>query len=98
MIGIVALLLFLLAVFMLAQSLSKAAKAIRNQYGVLKGRITYSDLGRQAEPLFSSRFGLVGKPDYIVEVKGKSIPVEIKSGVLMPHFEIISFNSEPTAF
>jgi CRISPR-associated exonuclease Cas4 len=81
MIGVIALLTFFLAVFLLALSFSTVNKtrAIRNKYSVLKGKIVYTDLDKPAEALFSHRLGLVGKPDYIVQVKGKHVPVEIKS-------------------
>lgn len=57
------------------------AKRARREYGIPDGGITYTDLNRPAEPLFSSRLGLAGKPDYIVKFEGQYIPVEAKSGV-----------------
>jgi CRISPR-associated exonuclease Cas4 len=32
------------------------------------------------KPLYDSKLGLTGKPDYLVEQKGQIIPVEVKSG------------------
>ncbi|MEZ4862098.1 MAG: CRISPR-associated protein Cas4 [Caldilineaceae bacterium] len=59
----------------------------RQQSGLPTGEITYSDTGmweKVSDPLISRRYGLVGKPDYLVEVRTKGrtmqIPVEVKSG------------------
>jgi len=59
----------------------KQVQMTRRQYGIPEGRITYTDLNKPAEPLFSQKFALTGKPDYIVNVKGQYIPVEVKTGV-----------------
>lgn len=51
------------------------------QSGLPTGRVVYSDTrGWQAtpQPLLSRRYGLVGKPDYIVEEGGAWTPVEVK--------------------
>lgn len=48
-----------------------------------RARIVYSDTGgwkRPEKALFSSRYRLTGKPDYIVEIEGTKIPVEVKPG------------------
>ena len=54
--------------------------------GLPAGRVAYSDTGAEhavTQPLISRRYGLVGKPDYLVETKvgGRRtlIPVEVKS-------------------
>ena len=54
--------------------------------GLPAGRVAYSDTGAEQvvpEPLLSRRYALVGKPDYLVEMKvgGRRtmIPVEVKS-------------------
>lgn len=56
------------------------------QTGLPAGEVVYSDTGqweKQEQPLVSRRYGLVGRPDYLVRVveKGQtlSIPVEVKS-------------------
>lgn len=58
------------------------ARRQRAQTGLpFNARIVYADTGawKQIErPLFSKRYGLTGKPDYIVEEKGATIPVEVK--------------------
>lgn len=59
----------------------KRAQMTRRQYGIPEGLITYTDLNKPAEPLFSEKLRLTGKPDYIVKVKGQYIPVEVKTGV-----------------
>jgi len=48
--------------------------------GIPEGLIVYSDLNAPAEPLFSRRFRLVGKPDYIVRQNHRLLPVEVKTG------------------
>lgn len=50
----------------------------KRKYKISDGKITYTDLDKPAKPLFSKRFKLVGKPDYIVETEGGKIPVELK--------------------
>jgi CRISPR-associated exonuclease Cas4 len=47
------------------------------------GRIIYADTGDWRppdRPLFSNRYRLVGKPDYLVSTRTGVIPVEVKSG------------------
>jgi len=51
---------------------------LRQVSGVPAGQITYSDTDAPAQPLLSHRYGLVGKPDYIVMQRGVAIPVELK--------------------
>jgi CRISPR-associated exonuclease Cas4 len=55
----------------------------RRSTGLPAGRVVYADTGgwtRPEKPLFSQSLGLTGKPDYLVEQKGRYIPVEVKSG------------------
>jgi len=50
--------------------------------GLPSGRIIYSDpgvLGKLEKPLYDPALGLTGKPDYIIQRRGKLIPVEVKS-------------------
>jgi CRISPR-associated exonuclease Cas4 len=55
----------------------------RRASGLPGGRVVYSDTrawGPVEKPLFDKDLGLTGKPDYLVEQAGKSIPVEVKTG------------------
>lgn len=55
----------------------------RARSGLPRGRVTYTDTGgwnRLERPLFSSRFSLTGKPDYLVADGRDVVPVEVKSG------------------
>ncbi|HCU79565.1 MAG: hypothetical protein CL789_02470 [Chloroflexi bacterium] len=50
--------------------------------GMPEGKIIYIDKhgrGSVTKPLFSSRLGITGKPDYLLLKKGMYIPVEVKS-------------------
>jgi len=50
--------------------------------GILEGRIVYQDTDRRRNvehPLVSHRYGLSGKPDYLVARSNDLIPVEVKS-------------------
>ena len=50
--------------------------------GILDGRIVYQDTDRRRNverPLVSHRYGLTGKPDYLVDRSNELIPVELKS-------------------
>src|SRR3712207_6233955 len=78
----------LLAVALLLLGLLLWWLGLRSQQatGLPIGEIVYSDTGaweQVAEPLLSRRYGLVGKPDYLVRVRSGQqnalIPVEVKS-------------------
>ena len=54
--------------------------------GLPVGRIVYADTGawqRCEQPLFSQHYRLSGKPDYLVQERGRIVPVEVK-----PHREV----------
>jgi CRISPR-associated exonuclease Cas4 len=58
----------------------------RQATGLPAGTVVYSDTGKEEavlQPLVSHRFGLIGKPDYLVEavVRGhrQVVPLEVKS-------------------
>ena len=77
------MMLWLLAVVFLAAGLWLLVRAHsrRVQTGLPGGRVVYSDTGmwRRCEaPLFSSRYRLTGRPDYLVQERGRIIPVEVK--------------------
>lgn len=47
-----------------------------------QGRLIYADpglWGKPEKPFYDSGLGLTGKPDYVVEQKGRLLPVEVKS-------------------
>jgi CRISPR-associated exonuclease Cas4 len=76
-----AILLFLLGLLLLWWG-----RRTQRQTGLPVGEVIYSDTGawqQVEEALISRRYGLVGKPDYLVQVaeKGRTltIPVEVKS-------------------
>ncbi len=75
----IALALLALALFILWLSSRRQKEA-----GLPGGRVIYTDTrawGAPLEkPLYDSKLGLTGKPDYLVEQKGQIIPVEVKSG------------------
>ncbi len=79
--------LFLLTL-LAALALLALARMLRARSGLpIHARIVYSDTGawREVErPLFSHRYALTGKPDYIVEDKGPLIPVEVKPNRIAP--------------
>jgi CRISPR-associated exonuclease Cas4 len=55
----------------------------RGAAGLPAGQVIYSDTDRWnkvEKPLYDPVSGLTGKPDYLVEEKGRMIPVEVKSG------------------
>jgi CRISPR-associated exonuclease Cas4 len=55
----------------------------RHASGLPGGRVIYTDThawGKVEKPLFDADLGLTGKPDYLVEQKGRIIPVEVKTG------------------
>lgn len=57
------------------------AIALRRRTGLPWGRIVASDMGYGTHierPLVAPRYGLVGKPDYVLRQRGRLIPVEVK--------------------
>lgn len=79
---LIALLCLLLGLWLQRRSQQTAA-----QLGLPTGEIVYSDTSAWdavTEPLLSRRYGLVGKPDYLVAVPTATgslrVPVEVKSG------------------
>lgn len=50
--------------------------------GLPEGELVYEDADGEGEPLSSSAYLLVGKPDYIVQLPdGRPVPIELKLGV-----------------
>ena len=72
----------ILVLFIIALILFWQSNRQRRDAGLPGGRVIYSDTRGWTEvskPLFDSRLGLTGKPDYLVEQKGQIIPIEVKS-------------------
>ena len=86
MAGLFATLFFLALIIAFALFLS--ARKQRAQTGLPSGaRIVYADTGawkKVERPLFSRGYALTGKPDYIVEGRGVTIPVEVKPNRVAP--------------
>jgi CRISPR-associated exonuclease Cas4 len=77
LIVIAAILLVLSAVFFIAGWLN------RKRSGLPGSKVVYADTGlwqRVEKPLYDATANLTGKPDYIVDLKGTLVPVEVKSG------------------
>lgn len=77
------LVLFIALAFGAAIFLRQRGRAEQTRAGVpINARVVYSDTGawaRLEKPLFSRRYRLTGKPDYIVEDEtGATIPIEVK--------------------
>lgn len=76
------LLALLLVVFLAAGLiLLRRARAARRATGLPAGQVIYADTGtwdRLERPLFSARYRLTGRPDYLVRERGAVIPVEVK--------------------
>src|SRR5438034_2745784 len=73
---LIGLMLVLLAVGILALS----ARA-RRLHGLPGGAVVYSDTGAsevEARPLYSPRYGITGKPDYLMATRQGLVPVELK--------------------
>ncbi len=76
------LLLAGLALLVVAALVARAAFHNQRETGLPASyKVVYSDSGaweKVAEPLFSSTYGLTGKPDYIVRSGRQLVPVELK--------------------
>lgn len=67
--------------FFISFSQDKKTQWEKNRYGAKNGKIIYSDLHRNEKTLFSIKFQLTGKPDYLIKTKKDLIfPVELKTG------------------
>lgn len=82
------LLLSILLLLLIGGGLLWISHRAQEESGLPRGEIIYSDVGiwqEPEEPIFSRRFGIVGRPDYLVTVQDKEaggeliIPVEVKS-------------------
>ena len=86
MLGFLAIFFFVTLVAALV--LFNLARSQREQTGLpIDARIVYSDTGaweKTEKPLFSRRYALAGKPDYIVEDQGAIIPIEVKPNRVAP--------------
>jgi CRISPR-associated exonuclease Cas4 len=77
-------LMLLFVVVILGSGLLLLSATLRRQTGLPGGRVGYSDTVAAGESLLAPRYGLVGKPDYIVWEKGRPIPVEVKPKRMAP--------------
>lgn len=77
--------LFVISLF-LGLALMRRARLGQEKTGLPDGRVIYADTDptHHERPLFSRRYLLSGKPDYLVERKGQKIPVEVKSAACPP--------------
>jgi CRISPR-associated exonuclease Cas4 len=73
-----------LVLLLLALWLAQQARAGRRRSGLPGGRMVYADTGDWAavsKPLYSARYRLTGKPDYLVDTPSGLVPVEVKGTV-----------------
>jgi len=77
---ILSLIWLIVASFFLQRSLtfSQAARSLKKELNI-DGSIQYVDIG-QSKLLKSERYGISGRPDYVLNVDGADIPVEEKTG------------------
>jgi CRISPR-associated exonuclease Cas4 len=74
--------IFLIVAFFLifyGLKIQKSTKVERELNQIPKGKITYTDLKHPGKILFSKRYRISGKPDYIIRDNNYYIPVEVKS-------------------
>lgn len=84
MIGWTGVILLLLG---MALVLVCVARALQGRSGLPPGQVVYSDTGAwqpNEHSLFSARYHLSGKPDYLVREGTSIIPIEVKSGLAPP--------------
>ena len=80
------LILIAVAIIFVGILLWRSGLRAQEATGVPTGEVVYTDTGAweaTPEPLLSRRYGLVGKPDYLVQVRSGAqpmwVPVEVKS-------------------
>ena len=78
----VALLLAITALLALAGLIWMRTQRLHRRTGLPKGEVVYADTGawQHCQPFYAPRYGLSGKPDYVVRSGGETIPVEVKPG------------------
>ncbi|MGB9752856.1 MAG: CRISPR-associated protein Cas4 [Roseiflexus castenholzii] len=71
-----------LALLLLALVALIGALRLRASAGLPWAPVVYRDTDAQSpeRPLIARRIGLVGKPDYLIQKRGRLIPVEVKPG------------------
>jgi CRISPR-associated exonuclease Cas4 len=74
------MIVLLIGLVALAAILTGAVSVHLRRRAGLRGRVVGSDsiVARRARTMRSARYGIVGKPDYLVEEAGKLVPVELK--------------------
>ncbi|HJZ46676.1 MAG TPA: Dna2/Cas4 domain-containing protein [Roseiflexaceae bacterium] len=71
-----------LALLLLALLVVVWGLRLRRSTGLPWAPVLYRDTGGSVpeKPLIARKLGLVGKPDYLLELRGRIIPVEVKPG------------------
>lgn len=71
-----------LALLLLALLTLAWAARLRARTGLPWAPVTYQDTGGRTpeKPLVAQRYGLSGRPDYLISSRGRTIPVEVKPG------------------
>lgn len=74
--------LLLISIFFILISLviKRNVKNLKKKHEIQNGVITYTDLNKTSKTLYSKRYRISGKPDYIIKRDGAQIPVEVKTG------------------
>jgi len=62
--------------------ISRKTNIIKEKLNIQEGEVVYSDLDVPAKSLYSKRYSIVGKPDYIIRKNKQIIPVEIKTSTV----------------
>ena len=72
--------MFSLFFLTLSKILKRHVRKTKEKHKIQQGKITYKDLDKPAKPLFSKKYRISGKPDYIIRKDNHYVPVEFKSG------------------
>lgn len=65
---------------LVSKKISRDMSTLKMKHMIQDGKITYTDLNKPAKPLFSKRYRITGKPDYVIKKNKRYIPVEFKTG------------------
>lgn len=77
---IIAGIVLFIIVKLITREKEEEVREIKQEHQIQEGKIKYTDLDKPANPFFSNKIRLVGKPDYIVKQGNFHIPVEVKKG------------------
>jgi CRISPR-associated exonuclease Cas4 len=70
-----------IVILIISKKISKEVTKTKKIYKIPTGKIAYTDLNKSAKALFSKKYRMTGKPDYIIKTGRFYLPIEVKTGL-----------------